>query len=136
MMAGRVGPPGPSGKNQGCPRIPRRAGVLHAANMNFDAPSAHAPATGDRSQPHTPRPTPGPERARPKRLFRDPDGLLGGVAAGIGAHLGIDPVIVRLGFVLGAIWGGGVLAYIVCWVVIPMAQRSSRRRPPQLLGST
>jgi phage shock protein PspC (stress-responsive transcriptional regulator) len=45
-------------------------------------------------------------------------------------------VIVRLGFVLGALWGGGVLAYIVCWVVIPMAQSSARRRPSQLLGST
>jgi phage shock protein PspC (stress-responsive transcriptional regulator) len=104
--------------------------------MNFDAPRAHVPATGDRPRHHAPRPTPGPEQARPKQLQRDPDGLLGGVAAGIGAHLGIDPVIVRLGFLLGALWGGGVLAYIVCWVVIPMAQRSRRRRPPQLLGST
>ena len=104
--------------------------------MNFDAPRAHASVTADPPRRYAPRPSPGPERARPKRLLRDPDGLLGGVAAGIGAHLGIDPVIVRLGFVLGALWGGGVLAYIVCWVVIPMAQSSARRRSSQLLGST
>jgi phage shock protein PspC (stress-responsive transcriptional regulator) len=57
----------------------------------------------------------------PRRLTRNPGrGVVAGVAAGFGAYLDVDPVIVRLAFVLLAFWGGfGVLAYLVAWVVTP-----------------
>jgi phage shock protein C len=57
----------------------------------------------------------------PKRLVRDTDrGVIGGVAAGIGQYLDVDPVLVRLAFVLLFFANGfGVLAYVICWVVIP-----------------
>jgi phage shock protein PspC (stress-responsive transcriptional regulator) len=46
--------------------------------------------------------------------------MLGGVAAGLGEHLAVDPVLVRVGFVLLALVHGlGLLAYLVCWLVIP-----------------
>ena len=57
----------------------------------------------------------------PKRLTRDPSrGVLAGVAAGFGEYLDVDPVLVRLAFVLLAFANGlGLLAYAVCWLVVP-----------------
>ena len=55
------------------------------------------------------------------RLYRSTsDKVIGGVAGGLGDYLNIDPVIVRIIFVLLAIFGGsGVLIYIILWIVIP-----------------
>lgn len=55
------------------------------------------------------------------RLYRSTsDKVIGGVAGGLGDYLNIDPVIVRIIFVLLAIFGGsGVLVYIILWIVIP-----------------
>jgi phage shock protein C len=48
------------------------------------------------------------------------DRVIAGVCSGLAAHLKIDPVLVRLIFVLLAIFGGGgLLAYIVLWIVLP-----------------
>ena len=56
-----------------------------------------------------------------ERLYRsNTDKVIGGVAGGLGDYLNIDPVIVRVLFVLLAIFGGsGVLIYIILWIVIP-----------------
>jgi phage shock protein C len=46
--------------------------------------------------------------------------VLGGVAAGFGRYLDIDPVLVRLAFVLLAFVNGlGVLFYLAGWLVMP-----------------
>lgn len=46
--------------------------------------------------------------------------VVGGVAGGLGRYLGIDPVILRIAFVLLAISGGsGVLLYLIAWIAIP-----------------
>jgi phage shock protein PspC (stress-responsive transcriptional regulator) len=46
--------------------------------------------------------------------------MLGGVCAGLGELLDIDPTIVRLVFVLLTIWGGaGVIVYLVLWLIAP-----------------
>lgn len=59
-----------------------------------------------------------------RRLYRNPhDKMLGGVCSGIANYFDIDPVIVRLIMVvlfLGA--GIGLLAYIIAWIVIPLAR--------------
>jgi phage shock protein C len=62
-----------------------------------------------------------PTTSPPARLVRSRDDrLIAGVAGGIGQHLGIDPIVVRLVFVVLALaGGGGVLAYLIAWVVIP-----------------
>ena len=55
--------------------------------------------------------------------------MLGGVAAGFADYLDVDPVLVRLGFVLLAFVNGlGVLFYLVCWVVMP--RRDAAVPPP------
>jgi len=46
--------------------------------------------------------------------------LLGGVAAGLAEYLDIDPVLVRIGFVVLAVLGGsGILLYLAGWLLIP-----------------
>jgi phage shock protein PspC (stress-responsive transcriptional regulator) len=56
-----------------------------------------------------------------KRLTRDTRrAALGGVAAGFARYLDVDPTFVRLAFVLLAFAHGfGLLAYIVCWIIMP-----------------
>lgn len=59
-----------------------------------------------------------------KRLYRDENHkILGGVCSGIGAYLGIDPVIVRVLFILIGIGGIGVFAYILLWIFVPGSNR-------------
>lgn len=48
------------------------------------------------------------------------DRVIAGVCSGLATYLKLDPVLVRLIFVLLAIFGGGgVLAYIILWIVLP-----------------
>jgi phage shock protein PspC (stress-responsive transcriptional regulator)/uncharacterized integral membrane protein len=55
------------------------------------------------------------------RLYRSStDRMIAGVCGGLGAYLEIDPILVRLFFVLLTLGGGsGVLIYLVLWIVIP-----------------
>ena len=67
---------------------------------------------------------PAPVPVPPRRLVRRADGkMLAGVCTGLAAYLGLDPVLVRVGFVLATVLGGGMglVAYIVLWLVMPMA---------------
>jgi phage shock protein PspC (stress-responsive transcriptional regulator) len=56
-----------------------------------------------------------------KKLYRSvTDKMLGGVCGGLAEYFSIDPVLIRLIFVLAVIFGGsGILAYIILWIVIP-----------------
>lgn len=56
-----------------------------------------------------------------KRLYRSrQDRMIAGVCGGIGHYLNIDPTLIRLALLLLAIWGGGgILVYIIAWIVIP-----------------
>lgn len=56
-----------------------------------------------------------------KRLYRsDKEKMLAGVCGGIAEYFNIDPTLVRLGWiVLACMAGGGVIAYIICAIVIP-----------------
>ena len=48
------------------------------------------------------------------------DKKVAGVAGGIGRHLDIDPVIVRVAFVVLTFFGGsGLLVYGACWLLLP-----------------
>ncbi|MEV0700828.1 PspC domain-containing protein [Saccharopolyspora sp. NPDC050389] len=47
-------------------------------------------------------------------------GKLGGVSAAIGVRYGIDPILVRVAFVLGALYGGaGLVLYLLGWLLFP-----------------
>ena len=48
------------------------------------------------------------------------DVMVAGVAAGLAEYLNIDPVLVRLLFVLLTISGGhGILIYAILWLLMP-----------------
>jgi phage shock protein C len=55
------------------------------------------------------------------KLYRSStDRMLAGVCGGLGAYLALDPVLIRLFFVLLTIGGGsGVLIYLLLWILIP-----------------
>ena len=56
-----------------------------------------------------------------KRLYKsNKDKKIDGVCAGIAEYFNIDPTLIRLGAVLLTCFaGGGILAYIICAIVIP-----------------
>jgi phage shock protein C len=58
-----------------------------------------------------------------KKLYRSlKNRMIAGVCGGIGEYFGIDPTLVRLGWVLFVCLGGsGLLAYIICAFVVPNA---------------
>ncbi|MEO8720687.1 MAG: PspC domain-containing protein [Ginsengibacter sp.] len=64
-----------------------------------------------------------------KRLYRDENNkIIGGVCSGIAAYFGIDPVIVRILFLVSGI---GLLAYIILWMFVPgsnMLENGVRKR--------
>ena len=46
--------------------------------------------------------------------------VIGGVAAGIADHLHTDPTIIRILFVIIALFGGGgILLYLILWIALP-----------------
>lgn len=63
------------------------------------------------------------------KLFRDPDNRqIGGVAAGIAAWFGIDPVWVRLIFAAFTLfYAVGIIVYVVLWLILPVAQTTSEK---------
>lgn len=65
---------------------------------------------------------------RKKRLYRSPDSrVLAGVCGGLGAYFKMDPVIVRIIFVLLFFANGvGFLAYLILWIAVPKARTTSQ----------
>lgn len=57
-----------------------------------------------------------------KRLYRsEEDRILGGVCAGLGKYFGVDPVLIRiLWVVFSLVYGAGVLAYLIFWIIMPV----------------
>jgi phage shock protein C len=69
--------------------------------------------------PPAPEPPPPAGGQRVVRRSRD-ERVVAGVCGGIGRYLGIDPVLLRIAFVILALANGlGLIAYVIAWVVIP-----------------
>ena len=64
-----------------------------------------------------------PATGAPKKLMRSStDKRIAGVCAGLADYFDMDPTIIRLVWVLFLICGGtGLLAYIILWIVLPLA---------------
>ncbi len=58
----------------------------------------------------------------PRRVTRDPDDrFLAGVASGVARHLGLQPMVVRVAFLVMVLWSGfGVLLYAGLWAFVPL----------------
>lgn len=73
-----------------------------------------------------------PVYVHPKRnrLYRDPDDrVLGGVSSGIAHKMDIDPIWIRLAWVLLVVFGvgSGLIIYIVLWLIMPAAETPAQR---------
>jgi phage shock protein PspC (stress-responsive transcriptional regulator) len=61
--------------------------------------------------------------------------ILAGVAAGIARTLGVDPIIVRVGFlVLALVGGAGLPLYLAGWLLIP-DEATGQSLAAELIGS-
>jgi phage shock protein C len=56
-----------------------------------------------------------------KRLYRSRyNRVIGGVCKGLADYFNLDPSLVRIAWVIFTLFGGaGIVAYIICWIVIP-----------------
>src|SRR4051794_16147454 len=81
------------------------------------------------SPPMTEQPLAPPVRAPLQRSASDT--MLGGVCGGLAEHTGIAVTLWRLGLVVFALFGAGVLVYALLWVVLPPAPG---RRPNARAG--
>ena len=63
-----------------------------------------------------------------KRLYRPRNGRqIAGVCAGLGEYFNIDPVLVRVAFIITALAGGpGIVAYILLALVMPEEGEKSK----------
>ena len=62
---------------------------------------------------------------REKRLYRQPkDKMIGGVCTGLSEYFEIDPVLVRVLFVIAFFMFWGFWAYIILWIIVPQAPDS------------
>ncbi|MCP2029529.1 phage shock protein PspC (stress-responsive transcriptional regulator) [Flavobacterium sp. HSC-32F16] len=67
---------------------------------------------------------------RHKKLYRDKEnGMIGGVATGLGHYFGIDAVWIKIVFLIFVFagFGTGILAYFVLWIVTPEAITTSEK---------
>lgn len=68
--------------------------------------------------------------SRTRKLYRDRDNsILGGVAAGFGHYFGIDPLWVRILFIISPFisFGTSILIYLILWILIPEAVTTSQK---------
>ncbi len=54
-----------------------------------------------------------------KRLYKTRTGKLCGVCEGLAEYGGIDPTLVRFGFIVFGCFGAGLIAYIAAAIVMP-----------------
>lgn len=64
-----------------------------------------------------------------KKLYRDPDDvIIAGVCSGIAAYFSVDPVLIRLVFFVSIFFGGaGILAYLILWIIMPVAKTNTQK---------
>lgn len=63
-----------------------------------------------------------------KELHRSTkDRKLAGICGGIGEYFELDPTIIRVLFVVFSVFlGGGILAYIILWLVMPQEPETTK----------
>ena len=55
-----------------------------------------------------------------KKLYRNTNNkLLAGVCSGLAEYINIDPTIIRLIWALIGLSGAGIIAYLICALIIP-----------------
>ncbi len=66
---------------------------------------------------------------RYRRMYRDAeDKPVGGVCSGLAYYFNIDPLLLRILFVIGLLVGFGFLLYLVLWIALPLAQTPEQQQ--------
>ena len=62
-----------------------------------------------------------------KKLYRsETNRWLLGVCGGLGEYFNVDPTLIRILFIVFAlVFGGGLLLYLILWIIMPM-------KPPEI----
>ncbi len=70
-------------------------------------------------------------------LRRDPEhGVIAGVCSGLGAHLDIDPILLRIAFGATTLASGiGLVAYLLAWILLPAGAADGTSRAGALAGA-
>jgi phage shock protein C len=77
-----------------------------------------------------PPPPPPAAGGRPRLVRSRDERVIAGVCGGVGRYLGVDPVLLRIAFIILALANGlGLIAYVVAWVAIPEEQPGQPRGP-------
>ncbi|HUI31734.1 MAG TPA: PspC domain-containing protein [Candidatus Acidoferrales bacterium] len=73
-----------------------------------------------------------------RRLYRSrKNRVIAGVAGGLGEYFDIDPVFIRVIFVVATLAGAsGLLAYIILWIVVPKERLMFETNTPTSEGAT
>ena len=74
-------------------------------------------------QPETPPPGLSPQTGGTKRLMRSStDKKIAGVCAGLADYFDMDPTVIRVLWLVAVLCAGtGLLAYVILWIVLPLA---------------
>jgi phage shock protein PspC (stress-responsive transcriptional regulator) len=89
------------------------AGAANSGTKNQQSSQQSSSQQSNQSYTYTTNP-------RGRRLYRNADDkIIGGVASGIANYFGIDPVILRIVFVLLLFTGSGFILYIIFWIAVP-----------------
>ena len=64
-----------------------------------------------------------------RRMYRDPDNsMIGGVCSGLAAYWRMDPTLVRVIFIILAVFGmAGILIYLILWILLPEAHTVAQK---------
>lgn len=68
-------------------------------------------------------------QATRRLVRRTDDKVIAGVCSGLADHLGVDPLLVRIAFLVLGLAGGGVLAYLAAWALVPASDAPPGRGP-------
>jgi phage shock protein PspC (stress-responsive transcriptional regulator) len=121
-------PPPPQGGGPGYPGGPGQPGQPTGPGY----PGGGYPGGGPQQYP----PQGGYPAAR-RLTRRTDDRVIAGVASGLGAYFGVDPVIFRIGFVALTLAGGtGILIYLLLWAVLPGINYGGPGAPPPAAGGS
>ena len=60
-----------------------------------------------------------------KKLYRSNDRKIAGVCGGLAEYINIDPTVIRVIWALVGLTGAGLVAYLVCALVIPEKPEST-----------
>jgi phage shock protein C len=63
--------------------------------------------------------------AAAKLTRSETDKKIAGIAGGMAAYFGVDPTLVRVLWVIAALMGWGLLAYLILWIVVPKGAGST-----------